>query len=30
MGLSTVTVNTHDKSLEVSPTDVTDQGGTRR
>ena len=26
MGLSTVTVNTHNKSLGVSPTDVTDQG----
>ena len=29
MGLSTDTVNTHDKSLGVSPTDVTEQGGTR-
>jgi len=27
MGLSTDTVNTHDKSLGVSPTDVTEQGG---
>jgi len=26
MGLSTVTVNTHNKTLGVSPTDVTEQG----
>ena len=26
MGLSTDTVNTHNKSLGVSPTDVTEQG----
>ena len=26
MGLSTVTVNTHNKTLRVSPTDVTEQG----
>ncbi len=29
MGLSTDTDNTHDKSLGVSPTDVTEQGRTR-